>query len=301
MGELEKIQIFIRVVEAGGIGKAAEQMNLAKSAVSRRLSELEDKLGAKLIHRTTRTSNLTEAGQQFYEKSLGVVAAFSELTQSVNEGEQSLSGVLRIAVPLTFGLNHLPKVFDAFMKTYPGIRLNIDFSDAEVDLVSSGFDMAIRISDLKDSSMQARKIAPIRFELVASPEYLKKNGTPATLQDLKNHQLLKYGNEGMNSWRLTDEHGETHDISFSTRLQANNGEFLKEMAKSGHGIVMEPTFIIWQDLKEGTLVPVLTNYHRPEIYVYAVYPRNRFVSKKTRVMIDFLLEFFQQKAYWDER
>ncbi|KDN96245.1 LysR family transcriptional regulator [Hydrogenovibrio marinus] len=299
MGQLEKIEIFIRVVEAGGIGKAAEQLNMAKSAVSRRLSELEDELGAKLIHRTTRSSNLTEAGLRFYEKALGVVSAFSELTQSVNVDDQSLSGSLRIAVPLSFGMLHLTRVFDQFMRAYPGIHLDIDFSDGEVDLISSGFDMAIRISDLKDSSMQARKIAPIRFGLVASPEYLEQHGAPQSLQDLKNHQLLKYGNDGMNSWRLTDINGEKHDISFSTRLQANNGEFLKEMAKAGHGIVMEPTFIIWKDLQSGSLVPVLENYYRPEIYVYAVYPRNRFVSKKTRMMIDFLLDYFKQEAYWD--
>lgn len=300
MGQLEKIEIFIRIVEAGGIGKAAEQMNMAKSAVSRRLSELETQLGAKLIHRTTRTSKLTEAGQQFYEKALGVVSAFSDLTQTVREGDEGVSGTLRIAVPLSFGLNHLTPVFDAFMDAYPGIRLDIDFSDAEVDLVSSGVDMAIRISDLKDSSMQARKIAPIQFAMVASPGYLQKHGVPSALQDLKHHQLLKYGNDVMNSWRLIDELGEQHDISFNSRIQANNGDFLKEMAKSGHGIILSPTFIIWQDLQAGSLVRVLETYHRPEIHVYAVYPRNRFVSKKTRAMIDFLLDFFQQKAYWDE-
>lgn len=299
MGQLEAIEIFIRVVEAGGIGKAADQLNMAKSAVSRRLSELESRLGVKLIHRTTRRSNLTEAGNAFYQQALKVVTAFAELTQSVNEGDQSLSGTLRIAVPLSFGLNHLTKVFDVFAKCHPGIRLDIDFSDDEVDLIGSGFDMAIRISDLKDSSMQARKIAPVKFAIVASPEYLAKHGTPKTLQELKQHKLLKYGNDVMNAWRLTDLKGETHDISFDSHLQANNGDFLREMTKTGHGIALQPTFIVWRDLQSGALVKVLEDFSRPDIYVYAVYPRNRFVSNKTRAMIDFLLDYFHQEAYWD--
>ncbi|MDX1795613.1 MAG: LysR substrate-binding domain-containing protein, partial [Hydrogenovibrio sp.] len=121
------------------------------------------------------------------------------------------------------------------------------------------------------------------------------------LQSLKHHQLLKYGNDELNSWRLEDEQGQKHDISFASRIHANNGEFLREMAKAGHGIILSPTFIVWQDIADGSLVPVLSQYRKPTIYAYAVYPRNRYLSKKTRVFIDFLVAHFDNRAYWDER
>ncbi|MDX1795469.1 MAG: LysR family transcriptional regulator, partial [Hydrogenovibrio sp.] len=226
MGQLEDIQIFVRVVEAGGIGKAAEQLNMAKSAVSRRLSELEARLETKLIHRTTRSSHLTEAGQFYYQRSLGLMASVEEMNQRLSDEDRHLEGGLRLSIPLSFGLQHLSPLLDEFARRYPKIKLYIDFSDREIDLIEEGLDMAVRISDLKDSSVQARKIAPIRFVLVASPGYLEAHGEPKDLQSLKHHQLLKYGNDELNSWRLEDEQGQKHDISFASRIHANNGEFL---------------------------------------------------------------------------
>ncbi|PLA74571.1 LysR family transcriptional regulator [Hydrogenovibrio sp. SC-1] len=300
MGQLEDMQVFVRVVEAGGIGKAAEQLHLAKSAVSRRLADLESRLSTQLINRTTRQSSLTEAGQLYYQQSLDVLDRVTEMNQSLTNGNNDLTGTLRLAVPLSFGLEHLSPLFDRFAKRHPDLTLQLDFSDREVDMVEEGFDLAFRITELKDSSLQARKIAPIQFVLCASPEYLAQYGAPKSLENLHQHKLLQYGVQGASSWRFISPQGESINWSFSSRLIANNGNFLLKMAISGHGIVLLPTFIAWQALAQGQVKPVLLDYKIPMKYACALYPQNRFLSKKARVLIDFLVEQLKDNAYWDQ-
>lgn len=300
MGQLEDIQVFIRVVEAGGIGKAAEQLNLAKSAVSRRLSDLEARLETKLLNRTTRKSSLTEAGRLYYEKSLELVEAVAEMDcQVVNENAQ-LEGSLKLAAPLSFGLEHLSPLLDQFATEHPKLTLNIDFSDRHVDLVEEGYDLAIRITDLKDSSLQARRLVPIRSVVCASPEYLAKNGTPETVEELKHHKTLLYVSDGVMNWPFIDQAGKEVRIHLQSQIYSNNGDYLLNMAKAGHGIVMQPTFIAWKALALGEVVPILTDYKMPSFYAYAVYPQNRYLSHKARVFIDFLVERFGDNAYWDQ-
>ncbi|WP_373019148.1 LysR family transcriptional regulator [Thiomicrorhabdus sp.] len=300
MGQLEEMRIFIRVVEAGGIGKAAEQLNLAKSAVSRRLSDLESRLACKLIQRTTRTSSLTEAGQLYYERALKVLESIEEMNSSIRNDEQQLRGTLRVAVPLSFGLAHLTGVFDQFAKQHPELTLQIDLSDREVDMVEEGFDLAFRIGQLKDALIQARKLVPIRLILCASPDYLQEYGTPEVPEDLKEHKVLHYTGDKTGVWHLTDSEGYSHPVQASGQIYANNGDFLRKMAVSGHGIILSPTFIAWESLQKGELVQVLKEYNLPLIHAYAVYPQNRYLSNKARVFIDFLVEYFGDKAYWDE-
>lgn len=300
MGQLEDMQVFVRVVEAGGIGKAAEQLHLAKSAVSRRLADLESRLSTQLINRTTRQSSLTEAGQQYYQQSLDVLNRVTEINQSLNEGDAALNGTLRLAVPLSFGLEHLSPLFDRFAKRHPKLTLQLDFSDREVDMVEEGFDLAFRITELKDSSFQARKIAPIRFVLCASPDYLAQYGTPDSLESLHQHKLLQYGVPGASSWRFTTPEGQTVKWSFNSQLIANNGTFLLKMAISGHGVVLLPTFIAWQALEQGLVKPLLPDYQIPMMHACAIYPQNRYLSKKARVLIDFLVEQLKDNAYWDQ-
>ncbi|MDG6778518.1 LysR family transcriptional regulator [Thiomicrorhabdus sp. zzn3] len=299
MGRLEEIQIFIRIVEAGGIGRAAEQMSLAKSAVSRRLSDLEERLACKLIQRTTRSLSLTDAGRIYYEQALKLVEQYEAMNQAILQGEQALSGSLRIAVPLSFGLSHLTPVLDEFAKRHPQLKLNVDFSDRQVDLVEEGFDLAFRIGDLKESAIQARRIVPIRFVLCASPEYLAEYGEPHDHETLRSHKILRYtASNGV--LPLVDPQGNAHQVHFDSQIQANNGDFLKRMAMAGHGIVFSPTFIAWEAIKNGELVPVLSDYTLPEMNAYAVYPQNRFLAPKARAFIDFLVERFGNRAYWDE-
>jgi len=300
MGQLEEMQVFVRVVDSGGIGNAAEQMGIAKSAVSRRLSELETRLGVSLINRTTRRSNLTEAGQNYYARSQRIINEIKELDSQTSDPDFSLKGTLRISVPLSFGLLHLTPALDLFRREHPELSLDLHFTDRETDLIEGGFDLAFRIGDLSDSSLKARKIAPIKLSLYASPEYLKTHGTPKTPPELKDHNFLKYGISDTNTWKIEDADGHEHSIKIDANITANNGDFLNDMAIAGNGIIYSPSFISWKAVSMGKLIPILTDCRLPLIYAYAVYPQTRYPSKKVRLFIDFLAERFGDNPYWDQ-
>ena len=300
MGQLEDMQVFVRVVDAGGIGLAAEQMGIAKSAVSRRLSELENRLGVTLITRTTRSSKLTEAGENYYARSQQLINDIDELNNLTSDPDCSLNGTLRLSVPLSFGLLHLTSAIEQFIKDHPQLSLDINFSDRETDLIEGGFDLAFRIGDLQDSSLKARKISPIKLIVCASPRYLEKYGTPKHPEDLKNHKLLKYALYNNNNWKLLDKNGQSYSVPLHSAITANNGDFLNAMAISGHGIIIQPTFISWEAIAQKQLVPILSDYTPPKINAYAVYPQTRFPSRKVRLFIDFLSERFGNNPYWDQ-
>lgn len=300
MGQLEDMRVFVRVVEAGGIGLAAEQLGIAKSAVSRKLADLETRLGVTLINRTTRTSNITEAGSKYYERALRVIDDVDELNTMTSDPDLSLKGTLRLAAPLSFGLSHLAPVLDLFAKEHPELTLNIDFSDRQIDLIEGGYDLAFRIGDLADSSLKARKIFPVNIMFCASPAYLEKHGTPKMADDLQDHLMLRYTlNEG-NTIKCMDDKGQETIIPIRSKIRANNGDFLNQMAVSGHGILVSPTFISWQALAMGELVPILQNYHLPPSYAYAVYPKTRYLPHRARLLIDCLAERFGDNPYWDQ-
>jgi len=299
LGQLEDMQAFIRIVEAGGIGPAAEQMGIAPSAISRRLALLESRLGVTLINRTTRTSKITEVGQTYYTRSLQVINEVTELNTITTDPDCSIHGTLRLSAPLSFGLSHLARALDTFAKEHPELTLDIDFSDHEIDLIEGGFDLAFRIGKLNDSSLKARRISPIRFNICASPEYLKQHGTPKTPDDLKNHKLLRYALYGNNNWKLIDEKGQHHKINTTSKMIANNGDFLNDMAIAGHGILLTPTFISWKAIAMGELTPILQNYKLEDLYAYAVYPQTHYLSQRVRLLIDFLAERFGDNPYWD--
>ncbi len=300
MGQLEDMQVFIRVVEAAGIGRAADQLGIAKSAVSRRLSELEGRLGTKLINRTTRTSSLTEAGNHYYQQSLKVVDQVDEMNAEVADADAALSGSIRLAVPLSFGLLHLAPAIDLFTKQHPDLTVHIDFSDRQVDIIEEGFDLALRIAELKDSNLQARKVCPSNHVLAASCDYLKKHGAPKTPEDLANHSFLKYGVGSSASWSITDANGKEYKPNIKSKMSANNGDFLLQMACAGHGIVTLPTFIAWQQLASGNLIQVLPDCTLPQLNAYFVYPPNRFLPQRARALIDFMVERFGDNPYWDQ-
>ena len=300
MGQLEDMQVFVRVVEAGSIGLAAEQLSIAKSAVSRRLSELETRLGVTLINRTTRTSSITEAGSLYYNRALRIIDEVDELNTMTSDPETSLQGSLRLAAPLSFGLSHLAPALDSFAQQHSKLTLEVDFSDRRIDLIEGGFDLAFRIGDVEDSSLKARRISPIRMVICASPDYLQQWGMPKTPEDLKQHQLLHYTLSNKRSWKLVDQTGEAHVIHVEAKVMANNGDFLNKMAMAGHGVLITPTFISWQAIAEGDLVPILTDCTIPSTSAYAVYPRTRYLSQRARLLIDCLVERFGENPYWDQ-
>ena len=300
MGQLEDMAMFVRIVEAGSITKAAEQLNIAKSAVSRRLKELETRLGSQLISRTTRQSNLTQAGEQYYQKVHHILSEVDALNEETSGTPTRIEGTLKMTAPLSFGLMHLNDVIDEYANQHPELKFELDFSDRHTDLIEEGFELAIRIRELQDSSYQAKRLALIRYALCASPEYLERMGTPKTFDDLSEHEFLQYGMSKSSAIELIDEQGKKHQVAVNGKIKANNGDFLREMAVKGHGIAFLPTFITYQALISGELVPILQQYQLPTLNAYAVYPKNRFLSQRCRYLIDFIAERFGDNPYWDK-
>lgn len=299
MGQLEDMAMFIRIADAGSITKAAEQLGIAKSAVSRRLKDLETRLGSQLISRTTRRSSLTEAGEQYYQRANSILNEVDALNEQIVGAPARIDGTLKLTLPLTFGLLHLSDVIDEFARRHPDLNFELDFSDRHVDLVEEGYELAIRISQLQDSSHQARRLALIRFVICASPDYLKKAGNPEKPEDLTQHEFLQYSLSNQRNIELTDVSGKKHRIEIKPKMKASNGEFLVDMAVRGHGIIYIPTFIAHRKLASGELIPLLKEYQLPTINAYAVYPGNRFLSQRCRHFIDFMAERFGDKPYWD--
>lgn len=300
MSSFEEMQTFVRIVESGSISRAAEQLGIAKSGASRRLAELESRLGVRLITRTTRRSSLTEAGRSFYAGAVKLLADVAELEASTVDADASLEGTLRIAVPLSFGLAHLAPAFEQFLREHPGLKLDIDFSDRQVDLVERGVDLAIRIARLEDSNLQARRLCPIRMLLCASPAYLETHGCPQQPGELAEHRLLRYAASGRGPIRLPDGRGGETLVQAEAPVVANNGDFLTDMAASGHGIVVIPSFIAWRALATGDLVEILPAYAPESLNAWAVWPRNRYLARRARLFIDFLADRFGTEPYWDD-
>lgn len=296
MNPFDEMQHFVRIVEAGSISAAAEQLGVAKSGVSRRLAELEKRLGSRLLNRTTRRSSLTEEGRSYYEGAVRLLSNLGELESLVANSQTALEGRLKIAAPLSFGLAHLTPAIEAFARAHPGVRIDVDFSDRLVDLVAQNFDLAVRIAELGDSSLRARRLCPIRLILCASPLYLERHGLPASPADLGDDQVLHYDIGGGAAMRLGGE----RVAAVRPRFTANNGDFLRDMAIAGHGVVLTPTFIVWQALARGELVPLLADFWPPPLNAYAVYPQGRYLPRRARVFIDFLASRFGEDPYWDQ-
>jgi DNA-binding transcriptional LysR family regulator len=302
MGQLEDMAMFVRIVDAGSITKAAEQLNIAKSAVSRRLKDLETRLDSQLLNRTTRQSHLTEAGVHYYQRANNILGEIDVLNEQTSGVKAQIGGTLKMTAPLSFGLMHLNAVIDDYANKHANLSFELDFSDRQVDLVEEGYELAIRIGELQDSSYQAKRLTVIRHALCASPEYLSKMGTPKEPKDLEKHAFLQYGLNKHSNVELTDSQGEKHNVSMpkSAKFKANNGDFLLDMAVKGHGITFLPTFIAYQKLANGELVSLLEPYQLPILNAYAVYPKNRFLSQRCRLLIDFIAERFGDNPYWDQ-
>ena len=300
MGQFEDMTMFVRIVEAGGISKAAEQLDIAKSAVSRRLGDLEKRLATQLLSRTTRKSHLTESGTQYYQQAKNILEEVDKLNEQTRGKEARIDGRLKLAAPLSFGLMHLSQMVEQFASSHGELEFQIDFSDRHVDLIEEGYELAIRIGKLPDSSFMAKRITPIRHVLCASPEYLRQFGVPEKPADLRDHAFLQYGMYSDTVIELMDQQGQIQRIEVQSKMKANNGDFLKRMAIKGHGITYLPTFLTYQELASGKLQPLLTDFQLPIMHAYALYPKNRFLSQRCRMFIDFISEQLGSNPYWDQ-
>ncbi len=299
MGQLENLSAFVQIVDSGSISKAAEQMGMAKSAVSRRLVELERELGVQLLIRTTRKSSLTDAGERTYHQALQMLADMREIRSEASRANSELQGRLKIAVPLSFGLQHLSSVLLKFSNLHPKLELHVDFSDRHIDLVEEGFDLAVRISVLQDSSLIARRLAPIEIVVCASPEYLEKHGEPMSPAELKDHAALYYTLIPGSKWKFQSPQGRPILVPIRITMSSNNGTFLCEAAAMGHGILRTPTFIAGKKLASGELIPILEPFGVAPISAYAVYPSTRHRSRKVQALIEYIAEVFKGEPKWD--
>ncbi|KXF80283.1 LysR family transcriptional regulator [Enterovibrio coralii] len=298
MDKLETMKVFIAVAELGSFAKAADRLGFSPQLVSKYVAALEENLHTRLLHRTTRKVSLTDAGALYFQRCLQVLDDITDMEHSLLAEQVHLSGELTIAVPVSFGVRHLPKLLLDFQRQHPEIKIVLKLSDSKVDLIDEGVDLALRIGHLESSSLIARKLAPVRMGIFASSAYLSKHGTPKTPNDLKHHRYLQYSYSHANMlFSEFDVIGQ--DFDFPAMLVANNGDLLVNAAVEGAGIAIQPTFIASEAFANGKLEKILNGYEPKPLALYAVYLARKFLPGKIRVFIDFASQYYGEQPYWD--
>ena len=294
------MSVFARVVATGSLSAAARELSLSPAMVSRRLAALESRLGVRLVHRTTRSLHLTDEGASYYESCARVLAEIEQADAAVSAGTQQAQGTLRVALPASFGNQYVAPLVPAFAARYPAVLLSLSLSDRTINLVEEGFDLAIRIAQLADSSLAARKLAPNRRVVCASPQYLERHGHPRSPEDLSQHNCLIAGDFAA-SWAYKDPAGKAGSVRISGRYVCDNWEVLREWALAGLGVALKSTWDVRRHLEDGSLVSLLPGYtFDTDVAIYAVYPHRRHLPAKTRAFIEFLADSFGPEPYWDK-
>ncbi len=297
MTNLGDLEVFASVAASGSMSVAAKELGYSPAVISKRIKRLEEKLGARLFQRTTRQISLTEAGQGFHQRILSVLEGLEEAEDFVSGRSNSLTGTLKVSASTSFGRMHVAPHLKGFMDRHPSLSINLMLSDDFIDIVAGGYDLAIRIADLSDSSLVARRLAPVRRVLCASRSYVEEHGLPDTIEDLKNHRCLPAHNNDL--WRL-----EGPDGAFNLRpeglLVTNSSEVIREAVISGLGIALRSTWDIGPELKCGALIQVLPAYEGSKnVALSAVYSSRRFLPAKVRLFIDYLANLYGPVPYWD--
>ncbi len=292
--------VFARVVATGGLSAAARELGLSPAMISRRLAALEARLGVRLLNRTTRTLRLTDEGSTYYESCSRVLGEIEEANAAVSAGRQEAQGTLRVALPASFGNQYVAPLIPQFATLYPAVQLLLSLSDRNVNVVEEGFDLAIRIAQLADSSLAARKLAPNRRVICATPDYLRRHGVPRTPGDLVHHNCL-LSRDFSSSWEYKDPDGKPGVVRVTGRYVSDNWEVLREWALAGMGVALKSTWDVRRHLESGALVSLLPGYSfHTDVAIYAVYPHRRHLPAKTRVFIEFLAESFGREPFWDK-
>lgn len=302
MDKLLEMQTFVSVVDAKSFVGAAEVMGVSKAAVSRYVNDLETRLGVRLLHRTTRRLSLTDEGEVFYFRCKELLSAVEEAEAELDSRSGNARGLLRINVPVSFGIGHLGPLWGDFHQRHPDVQLDINLADRIVDIVEEGFDLAIRIASLPSSTLISRKLASTRILLCASPDYLATHGTPMHPSELSEHRIIAYSNLATrHDWQFKGPNGAV-SVRVRPWLNTNNGDTCRAVALSHQGIILQPDFLVGGDLAAGSLVEVMPEYRSMELGIYAIYPTRKFVAPKVRALVDFLSETFSgelQKAQPD--
>lgn len=282
------------VVDTGGFTEAARKLGVSKSAVSKNVSALESRLAVRLLNRTTRRVSPTDVGLAYYDRARAVIKEAEDADSMVKAMQDTPQGSLRISVPMSLGMGEIAEAVARFLCLYPNVEVNMVLDDRFVELLAEGFDMAIRIGVLADSSLKARKLAEARVHLVAAPDYVAAHGRPGSIDDLGEHHLLHYSNLSTgNFWRLRTPSGQERHVRAGGRLTMNNGNALCRAAESGIGIALLPAFVIGSALEQGRLVELLPDCAPAPVGIYAVFPPGPFPQPSLRALIDFLVEHFR--------
>ena len=298
MDTFTAMKVYCSVVENDSLAGAARSLNVSPSVVSKQLSALEDRLGVRLINRTTRRISVTQEGTAYYESCKRIITDVAEAENAASSAHAAPRGLLKITAPVTFAHRHLTPHLPKFLDMFPEVEVQVQVNDRVVDLVDEGIDLAIRISQLKDSSLIARRLAPNRRYIAATPEYLKKNGTPNTVDDLKEHRLITWppGNP-LNDWHFLIN-GIERIMKVNGAIAVNEGDGILTTLLAGGGLGMTQEFLAGPYVREKKLVPLLEEFVREDNPIYAVYPSNRHLSPKVRAFVDFLVKIYSPTPYW---
>ncbi|MEX0605551.1 MAG: LysR family transcriptional regulator [Marinobacter sp.] len=290
MDRFLEMKTFCTVVDAKSFVRAAEAMGVSKAAVSRYVNDLETRLGTRLLHRTTRRLSLTDEGEVFYFRCRELLAGVDEAESELDVRSGGVRGLVRLNVPVSFGIGHLAPLWGKFHERYPEVRLGINLADRIVDIVEEGFDLAIRIATLPSSTLISRRMGTTRVVLCASPVYLKTHGLPAHPAELADHKIIAYNNLATrHDWHFKSPEGEV-SVRVKPWMDTNNGDTCRAAALSHQGIILQPDFLVGEDLAAGRLVEILPDHRSVELGIYAVYPTRKFVTPKVRALVDFLTE-----------
>jgi len=289
---LDGMTVFVGVIDAGSFTAAARLLGHSTSYVSKQITRLEKRLGSRLLNRTTRTISLTDAGRAYYELCSQIVIDAENAERSINRLQETPGGLLRINAPVSFGSSHLLDVFSRFMQSYPAIKLELEFNDRLIDVVSEGYDVVIRVGAIKDSNLVARKITSSRSVLLASPDYIKRKGRPQCVEDLVQHDCIAYSLlPAPTQWAFYKD-GVRSSITVEPRAMCNNAALEVAMLVQGIGIARMPMFTCEQEVASGALQVILEDYEQPQLDIYAVHPHRQYLTAKVRAFVDFVVEAF---------
>jgi DNA-binding transcriptional LysR family regulator len=297
MDRFQEMRAFAAVVDAGSFVGAADALDLSKAAISRQVADLESRLGVRLLNRTTRRLSLTEEGEVFYARAKDLLGSLEEMESEVVARSGQAVGTLKVTAPVSFGLLQLAPLWPGFMAKHPLVRLEVMLADRFVDLVEEGVDLAVRIARLESSSLVSRKLSSTRLVLCASPRYLKKHGRPRHPSELAQHAVIAYSLLSVgDDWQFTGPEGLVQ-VRVAPRMRTNSGDTCRAAALGHEGIVLEPSFMVADDLAAGSLVQLLPEYRSLELGIYAVYPSRKFVAPKVRALIDHLANALKNRTW----
>ncbi|MDB5844300.1 MAG: bacterial regulatory helix-turn-helix, lysR family protein [Polaromonas sp.] len=298
MDRWTEIALFVKVAETGSLSRAAKAMELSNAAASRHLSALEQRLGARLVERNTRRSYMTETGQQFFASARTILADLQEAESAVNAAVLNPSGVLRITASLSFSMHHIAPLLREYSELYPNVTVQVEAANRYMDIIDNNIDVAIRTREMEpDSSITIRRLGETRRILAGSPRYFARYGFPKTLEDLQNHHLLIYTYANNPKELRFTRDGQTTAVAVKGLLESNDGQILRAAALDGMGILVQPAYIVYDDIVAGRLVPVLDEWELPRLTINIAYPSRKHLSAKVRTFIDFIANHFRKMDY----